>query len=234
MSELPEYDYDKPFEEEEYDRIFEEISREKNFDILSKVYADLLKRSLENENFDSALLRHIFRRAGGYRIRSLFPSVFENFEKLIPVVREVIIYLNRTINKEVVTRYRQEFLLLFKSYLFFQIPYVNNWLCFLLQNKAFKEVEILENYEGIGSIRNKALIAYKKNDATWVKDLKDKIDVLGPWDKRGVLYSSLLLSKDEMGKWLKAIYPKGDIVDRSLVSYLLSIKPSLDDTLVAI
>ena len=62
-------------------------------------------------------------------------------------------------------------------------------------NKVFNEINLPINYDLIKNKRDKALIALRKGDSTFIKDYRDNIDVLGSRDKRGVIYTSLLLSK---------------------------------------
>jgi hypothetical protein len=76
-----------------------------------------------------------------------------------------------------------------------RIPFVNLWISYLLQNPSFSAVKLPKRYELIGSIRGKALIALRQGDATWVRSFREGIDVVGPWDKRSVLYASSLLSR---------------------------------------
>lgn len=223
FSELPPYNYYEAFDEDVYSEIFAKISQEKQFSILSGAYYDLLVKTLESDRFDSALLRHILRKASRYRIRSILPIVLNNFEKLIPIIREVVIYLNNVINEGVVMNHKADLNQIFRTH-FSTLPYVNIWLSYLLQNECFNKTELPEGYGDILNIRNQALIAFRKKDITWVKSNKEKINDLGPWDRRAIIFSSLLLSKDEMRVWLKSVTARGDIIDKSIASYLVSIK----------
>ena len=102
------------------------------------------------------------------------------------------------------------------------MPFVNLWVSHLLENQHFSRINLPVNYERIQSIRGKALIALRRQDTTWVRDFRDNIDVLGPWDKRAVLYSSSILPTDEMTHWVSIAAAGGDITDKSISSYLIS------------
>ena len=78
------------------------------------------------------------------------------------------------------------------------------------------------DYEKFLSVRAKALIALRKKDTNWVRYYRDGVDVLGPLDKRAVLYSSKILPLDEMSTWVNAIAASGDVLDKSIARYLIA------------
>ena len=222
---LSPYDfYDEEIEEardKEYERIYNEVAENEQFKILSKAYKDILKRSLDSKKLDLPLLRHILRNATKYRIRSITILVLKNFEFLIPVIREVIIYLHKVLNGKLVEKYEKYFInILASSSMHF--PFVNLWVSHLMLNKHFERIDLPSNYDNILDVRDKALLARRKNDTVWVKGYKDGLDVLGPWDKRAILYASDILSRDEMKNWTKLESSRGDIIDKSLCTLLLS------------
>ena len=106
------------------------------------------------------------------------------------------------------------------------LPFVNLWVSHLLQNQSFNEVDLPAGYEEIGTIRGKALIALRRRDTTWVKTYRDGMDVLGPWDRRSVLFASAVLASDEMKVWVDSVGASGDIIDKSLAAFLNSEKKS--------
>lgn len=214
--------YDDIESERAYQEIFEEVAKEKQFKILSDVYFDFLKRTLDSDP-DAALIRHVLRKAGRYKIRSILPLVLENFERLIPFLREVVIYLNKTLTPKFVKDHEGQINEIFKNF-FISLPYINTWLAYLLQNDCFNEIDFPKDYAGLSTIRGQALVAYRRNDITWVKSHKDSLDTMNAWDKRAILFSSLLLSIEEMKVWLRTVAARGDIIDQSVVSYLISRK----------
>jgi len=220
---LPPYDEDIDYEEE-YDKAFKEIMADEKFQLLSSTYADLFSKSIE-AGLDFPLLRHILRKAARYRIRSIVTLVLDNFERLLPLIREMIIYLNRVINDEVVTRHKTQFEAIVSAY-YTNLPFINLWIARLLSNKCFNIINLPTNYDNFQDIRSKSIIALRRQDTTWVRSFRDKVSVLGPWDKRAVIYSSALLPLDEMKSWIGSIAASGDIVDESLASFLVSQKKS--------
>jgi hypothetical protein len=149
-----------------------------------------------------AVLRRIFRNAGRYRIRSTLPLLFKYFDKVVPLLREAVLYLLKVLTKDVAISYKEEFQRIIDSPRT-QLPFVNTWIAALLRHPAFNTIELPPNYDRVLTIRDRALIATRREDRTWVKDYKNGVDTLGPWDKRAVLYSAQILSKDEKRAWLK-------------------------------
>jgi hypothetical protein len=207
----------------DYDQICKDILTKDQFKVLSKAYNKIFKINISKKNIDIGILRYVLRKATILRVREILPIILDNFEKLVPVLREIIIYLNRIINPNIVIKYCDHFRSITESY-FMQFPFINHWISYLLQNKSFNSVNLPEDYKNIITIRDKTLIALRKNDVTWVKDYKDNIDILGVWDRRAVLFSSQILSYDEMSKWSNTVAARGDIIDKSIASYILSIK----------
>ena len=202
---------------------FEELEEGNKLKIRSEAYKDLFQKAIKLGKVDLGLMRHLLRQAGRYKIRSIVPLIFENFNNLLPVLREIVIYFDRVLNEKGVTRYEVEFKkLLVNEYL--HLPFVNLWIFTLFQNPSFNCIDLKIDYSKIIRIREQALIALRKKDTVWLKDKKDGLDTLGYWDKRAVLYASIILSKDEMGHWLGLESSKGDIVNKAICTKVISDK----------
>jgi hypothetical protein len=215
------FDYD-----EEYEKALAEIIDEEKFQLLSETYYELFVKSVSSSPIDFVLIRHILRKAARYRIRNLISLVLDNFERLLPVIRETVIYLNAVINDKISANQKKQFKSILSAY-YMRMPFVNLWVSHLLQNKRFSRVNLQLSYDEIISIRGKALTAISRLDTTWVRDFRDNIDVLGPWDRRAVLYSSSILPSDEMKHWVSSAAASGDIIDKSISSYLIAQNKSL-------
>jgi len=174
-------------------------------------------------SIDYVLLRHVLRQAARYRIRSIIPLVLDNFYTILPVIREAVIYLNAVINKRVIQENQPRFEQIF-SHFYMTFPFVNSWVSYLLQNDSFNEINLPPNYTRIISTRDQALIALRRNDTTWVRGYREQIGLLGFWDKRATLYSASLLPTSEMLPLVNAIAASGDIIDKSLASFMSSKK----------
>lgn len=207
----------------DYDKICEDVIEEDQFNLISKAYSKLMNMCISEEYIDVSTLRHIIRKSTAMRIRCLVPIILNNFEKLLPVIRESVIYLNRVLNSKMIKEFEENFKTIINSY-YMHFPFINTWISYMLQNSLFNEINLPSNLNSIITIRDKALISLRKNDVTWIKEYKESIDMLGVWDKRAILYSSKALSYDEMSKWAYTVSQKGDIIDKSVASYIISLK----------
>lgn len=214
-------DYD-----EEYERIFAQIQESEKFEVISSTYYKLFKKSVDSPTVDFVLLRHLFRKAAKYRIRNLVPLVLENFEKMLPLIRDAIVYLDKVVNKKIVTDHRHEFESILSAH-YMRLPFINLWISHLLRNQNLGEISLPAHYDNIQSIRAQALIALTRRDTTWVRGFRDGIDSLAPWDKRAILYSSAILPSHEMKAWVDAVGASGDIIDKSISVFLISQKKSV-------
>lgn len=220
---LPPYSDDFDYEEE-YEKTLRKILNEEQFELLSRAYYELFEKAASPPR-NYALLRRVLRQAARYRIRNLIPLVLDNFYQIRPVIREATIYLNAVINERAIQDNKARFERIF-SHFYMKLPFINLWVSSLLQNDNFNKIGLPANYERISTIRGQALIALRRKDTTWVRGYREKIDLLGPWDKRATLYSTSLLPLSEMQPLIKTIAASGDIIDKSIASFLLSKKKS--------
>ncbi|WP_342644721.1 RNA-directed DNA polymerase [Mucilaginibacter sp. CSA2-8R] len=204
---------------------FEELDGAKKFEIRSETYPMLFYEALKYGKIELGLMRHILRQAGKYKVKSIIPQIFSEFDKLLPVIREIVIYFEKVLNEKTVIHYEKEFSQLLCNP-FIKIAYVNMWIFTLFQNKYFNAITLKINYNQIIRVREKALIARRENNLTYIKDIKDGLDTLGNWDRRAVLYSSHILSEDEAKHWLGLESSKGDILNKAICSMIISDKKS--------
>jgi hypothetical protein len=202
---------------------FEVLADPDKFKIRSEVYSELFIQALDFDVINSGLLKHLLRQAGKYKIRSIVQHIFEDFDRLLPVIRDVVIYFDKVLTEKGVRLYAKEFEnLLSNPYL--RIPYVNMWIFTLFQNQHFNSINLKIDYSKIFRTRDRALIAKREGNLTWLKDIKDGLDTLGPWDRRAVLYSSVIMSADEVRHWLGLESSKGDILNKALCSLIINEK----------
>jgi hypothetical protein len=151
------------------------------------------------------------------------PTVLSNFESLVSVVREVVIYLEKVIDERVVKKNAKAFRKIIASPRM-QIPYINMWVAALLHHEAFNAIDLPENYDPIRQLRDRALIARRRGDGTWIKGYKNGLDVLGPWEKRAVMYAGTVLSEDELVHWLRVAAARGDILESVVAKFAIAQK----------
>jgi hypothetical protein len=212
---------DDVFDERRYQEVLDAIQKDGRYDILSEIYSKALSEELQKSFPEFAVIRRILRNGGRYRIRSILGAVLGNFDKLLPLIREVILYLLKVLAKDVTTEYEQEFRQIIDSPRA-KLPFVNMWLSALLEHPAFNAIEVPEDYEKIRALRDRALIAIRRQDRTWVKGYKNAVDTLGPWEKRAVLFSSRILAKDEMRAWMRIAAQRGDRLEVAVSKFVMA------------
>jgi len=212
---------DDVFDEERYQQVLDAIQKDGRYDILSEIYSKALNEELETPFSEFAVIRRILRNAGRYRIRSILAAVLGNFDKLLPLIREVILYLLKVLTKDVATEYEQQFRQIIDNPRA-QLPFVNMWLSCLLEHPAFNAIKLPEDYEKIRAVRDRALIAIRRQDRTWVKGYKNAVDTLGPWEKRAVLFSSRILAKDEMRAWMRIAAQRGGRLEVAVSKFVVA------------
>jgi hypothetical protein len=217
----PYREFEDVFDEKKFQKVLKAIQKDGRYDILSEIYAKALKEELAKAAPEFAVLRRIFRNAGKFRIRSVVEPVLKEFDRLLPLVREVVLYLLKVLTKELVVKHRTQFEEILASPRL-RLPFVNTWISALLQHPAFNEIGLPANYDNILGIRNRALIAIRKNDRTWVKGFKNVVDTLGPWEKRAVLFSSKILSSDEKKAWMRVAAKRGDRLEAAVATFVLT------------
>jgi hypothetical protein len=205
---------------------FDDLEEPEKMKVRADAYSELFKEALKFEIIELGLMRHILRQAGRYRIRRILPLIFSNFSRLLPVIREVVIYFDKVLNENLVRSNERQFNeLLTNPYL--KLPFVNMWVFTLFQNKNFNAIKLKIDYSKILRTREKALIAKREGNLTFIKDIKDALDTLGPWDRRAILAASIILSEDEMKHWLGLESSKGDIVNKAICSMAISDRKAM-------
>lgn len=202
---------------------FDKLEDTDKFKVRSEAYKELFPEAIKLGKVDLGLMRHLLRQAGRYKIRTIIPDIFLNFDNLLPVLREIVIYFDRVLTDRVVIEYEVEFSHLIENK-FIHLPFVNLWIFTLLQHKSFNAISLEINYSKIIRIREQAFIALRKKDTVWLKDKKDGLDTLGFWDKRAILFAASILSLDEMRHWLGLESSKGDIVNKAICSKVIANK----------
>lgn len=220
---LPPYSDDFDYDEE-YEKTLAEIIDEEQLELLASTYYELFQKALVVPR-DYGLLRHVLRQSARYRIRNIVPLLLDNFYPIRPVIREAVIYLNAVINDRTVSEYKAKFERLYSHFLM-KLPFINMWISHLLQNDSFNQIGLPSNYDNVPVIRGQALMSLRRKDTTRVRGFRDSIDDLGPWDKRAVLYSTSILPLDEMRPLVRTIASSGDIIEKSIASFIISKKKS--------
>lgn len=189
-----------------------------------KELEELMDKILSYSYLDLGLARHLLREAKKHRSRIILKKLLENFDFFTPVIRDVIIYLENVTNKKVVEHHISDFIKIINESKYLNHPYIKEWLgYFFASNNSFDKYREIYRFVCSTSIRNCAIFARTNNTISWVRSNKDSWSISNPWDKRGIIYSASVLSKDERNKWMDLIIQNGDLIDKSLAMYIKSL-----------
>jgi len=172
-------------------------------DILSEIFDSIIS----DKKLDLGISRHILRRCRRYRIRSITPALFKHFKFFLPVICDVILYLQKVSNKSFVERNKENLINLTKENYVIKFPFIKDWVeHYFANNKHILQIEEIKEYlRKHGNFRNQAAAAFKLNSTSWVRAHKGNLPHLPPWDKRALIRASLILSKKEMESWIAVI-----------------------------
>lgn len=212
---------EEEFDNERYEELLEEFRENENFRITSEAYEEFLEEEFDKENPDYTIIRKILRNAKNYNIESILPSVLENFENLLPLIRELCLYLKKIMTQQLVQQYRDEIENIINSPTI-KIPYINIWLAWLFSSQSFLNEEFGPLLNKFLRIRDRAFYALQCNKIAWVKSHKSGLDTLGPHDKRGVLNSLQIISADEQKISLHIAKKRGSYLEKTLADHLLA------------
>jgi len=168
------------------------------------------------------LARYLLRRATRLRTVVLNQAVFENLEELLPVFREVVLYLAASIPKKVARARGKEWTRFVGSSDYGQLPFVRMWAMELLSIRpdmttpatAMKLAETFHNSLGI---RPAALIAKNSKKMDWVREQKELWANHSPSDRRAIIFAGSALPETERKIWLEMISKStGDKLEKAV------------------
>lgn len=187
---------------------------------------NLMGRILRFPRLDLGLARHVLRKARSLRIRAIVPSLLDNLELFSPVINDVVLYLDKVTNNSFINNNMNRLAGICETSGCNAIPWVRFWLEAYLANHY--------HYQGSPIIRrflfndahtvNQAMAAVKSRNVSWFRCRRSNINNYGSWDKRAIIYSSQLLSRDERNHWLSYLENNTDsFLDRMVIRWVRSL-----------
>lgn len=190
---------DIDLEDLSWDKAPEEARRE----ALEKLFKALCERPV----LDVGMARHLLRRARRSRVRSILPQVIASAAFLLPVFRDVGLYLQAVLSPEAIERNMARFELMARDERL-GIPFARHWLRWLFSSHAaFAKSRVLEAFV-MGApedLRAQAAFARTNGRASWVKNQKDEWRNLGAWDRRSLIFAGEVLAITERNVWMDAV-----------------------------
>lgn len=185
--------------------------------IIRKNLIELFLACLNRNQIHFGTAKYLLRRATRLKTSVLQSTVLEHIDKLLPIIREVTIYLKATTKRNDIA-IGELFLRGCQKSDFFFLPTVRMWvLDFLIEMMADvmeKDITKLCNQsENDLGLRPYALFITKKGYVDWVRQYKETLQNKPDWDRRAIIWASQTLSPDEMRAWLSRAKNKNDILE---------------------
>lgn len=196
---------------------------------LRHALTELFQEALDRDPVRTGMARHILRRARSMRTRTLYPLVMSHLEYLVPVFRDVCLYILATFPRnQIHARRVGDKLREFALESDYSCSFVRMWVLHVLQERPAASsyvdaVLLAQSAEQDLGIRPLALLARAFGRTSWVREQKEKVMTLPPWDRRAVIYAGQILPTDERRHWLRIVKGKGDLLDNVIANRLLAL-----------
>lgn len=185
----------------------------------------LMQRLCERDVLDLGLARHILRKSRRYRLRTIVPGLFQHFSFFAPVINDVVLYLHKVSSTSFLERHVDSIAALYDEAPAMRLPFVRLWFDDYTATYAtyLTHDRVREHVFTGPSLAAQATAAITLRDLSWFRRHRGDVDSLGPWDRRQVIRSSIILARDERVRWLRRLQRNYDtLVDRTVISWLLA------------
>ena len=209
--------FDTPTAEEK------EITTEEKTKFRADAFKEIITEIINRDFLDQGLARHILRRSRQLRSRSILNQLLDNFSLFLPVIRDVILYLDVITNQKMVEFNLEKFKRIIKDEKIISIPYAKFWLqhYFAINSSLFIDDDIKKFTCTHSNLRSSCLYVKNSKNVTWVRQYKNKLGELNSWDRRSIMYASLSLSRDERVAWMELILSNSpNFLEQILAKYL--------------
>lgn len=212
----------------DFDEYFDEPDEN---EIIRENLVDMFKDSLKRNPLHLGLAKYLLRRATALRTGVLREIVLDNINNLIPVFREVVLYIIATTQDKYSQSIGNRFIEECKKTDYYFLRFVQIWITELFikkMNNSMSEIttKLCEDFNSNLGCRQFALLAKQNKFVDWVREQKETWQNNTPWDRRAIIWASQALSNDEMKYWIQRVHNAGDILDKAIAEAALQIKNS--------
>ena len=175
------------------------------------------------------LARHLLRRGLKSRTNVLNGLIFDNFEALAPVLRDIIRYLVVTLPKPQAAKRGKQLLAFCKESDIGALPFVRMWVLELLYRRpdlcpATDALALAEESTADLGYRPAALLAATYKQVDWVRARKETWRNYESWSRRALIWSASALPSGERKPFLSMVAEQGDLLDSAIAKLLMSRK----------
>ncbi|MEZ0233086.1 MAG: RNA-directed DNA polymerase [Methylophilaceae bacterium] len=187
------------------------------------------ERIKKYEHLDLGLARAILRRGRAGKHEELIDFVLTNIRQFRPVMNDIVLYLEAVTNTETINSIRKHLRdLLLETQL--EDEATKEWICWYIGNhESLSRDSILRVlFENPTRLANIARSVIRTKTISWVRQKKEALLSVGHWDRRAIIHSAQILTKDEKEIWLKSIkqHPSLDILDKWTIDWVLAGTPT--------
>jgi hypothetical protein len=187
---------------------------------------ELFEVCLAAKPLKMGLARHLLRSAGAIRTNRILSLVLDNIESLTPVLRDVLVYVVRSKQKQTsaqVVRALTDYAL--HGELRF-LPLVQDWIVRIITEHYPTEAkrqlpQLARTAFSVIGLRGEAQVVRAQGRIEWVRAHKETWRNLGPWDRRAIIAAGSVLPVDERSHWKRTILASDDPLDQAVAAHFL-------------
>jgi len=204
-----------------------DLPRENRSTAVRASLADLFDQCLAAKRLHLGLARHLLRRARHLRTAVLIPRTFENMEMLTPAFRDMAGYISTCLPRREERKRGKELVSFLHNNDFGALPFVRLWALHIIDERPDMvardvAIELAEESSPTLGARPKAQTARRNKQLDWVRRQKETWRNYGPWDRRGIIWSSCVLPKGERQHWLGLVKKSGEPLDQAVAQLAAS------------
>jgi len=227
---MPEDDDDGDDEDGDAD---EGISRGKRAEInlLEELFSECITIASEPRGMlPLGLCRAVLRRASASRVRKILPAVLTNLRFLLPVFRDVVLYLQKVRGVECDRSIIDALFDFGEASNWASLQFVQEWVLEALTTPPFSSVVTASDLTRLRRMprpreletRGAARVAGLARDLQWIRLRKETWKNQGGWDRRATIFAAGgILRDDERKAWKGVVMRTGDITEQSVAALAL-------------
>lgn len=182
-----------------------------------------IEKAISQRTLDVGLAKGIIRRARTMQSAILVTPILCNFQSILPVVSDAMIYISQIVGEDGAMRYQQEIESICASNSI-KNPLARYWLEWFVAHHA----SLMQGHNAQAlinssiNIENQAIAAVTTNNISWVRRMKSQIYNMSARGRRSILYSTKILPSDERTHWLKmTIGSTQFLIDKWVATWVL-------------
>lgn len=191
---------------------------------LSDFLAAILREMVVEGRLNLGLARRVVNLARRRRLRGPLPMLLDNFDFFCPILKEVVLYMDKCISNTAHVERLRPHILKALSADSIQLPFVKKWFgghiarlgAYAVLDEAISYVKNIDDFEVAARYARTAKLFY------WVRSHRANFDQLNPQERRSLLMAATILTKNELSPWLHRLTPRG-VEEQLLVGYIRSV-----------